>query len=558
MLRLSELKLPLDHSPEAIEAVILKRLRIPPSQLINHRLVKRSIDARRHERIQFIYSADVKVRGEAALLKRHAGNQKIRKAPDTRYYPVAQAPTDFPQVETQRPVVVGAGPCGYFAALLLAQMGFKPLLLERGQSIKKRTLETFAFWRGQRPFNPDSNAQFGEGGAGTFSDGKLYSQVSDPEHYGRKVLEELVASGANPEILTVHRPHIGTYKLATVVRGMRARIEELGGEIRFETRVDELLLRRDLDHSRTGKPLQVVGLKLADGSTISSRHVLFALGHSARDSFDMLERVGVKLEAKPFSVGLRIEHPQPLIDRARWGPMVGHPQLGHAEYKLVHHARNGRSVYSFCMCPGGVVVGATSQADCVVTNGMSQHTRNERNANSALVVNLEHQDLCSYERWPGDPLAGVALQRDLERRAFQLGGGGYCAPAQRQEDFLAGRPTTCLGEVIPSYLPGITLVDLNQMLPAPLIEALREALPAFARRLPGYEHPDAVLTGVETRTSSPVRIPRDNSFESLNTTGLIPAGEGAGYAGGILSAGIDGIRAAEALAKQLVVAQSSA
>ncbi|KGG25698.1 NAD(FAD)-utilizing dehydrogenase [Prochlorococcus sp. MIT 0703] len=555
---MSELKLPLDHSPEAIEAAILKRLRIPPAQLINHRLVKRSIDARHHERIQFIYSADVTVRGEAALLKRHAGNQKIRKAPDTRYYPVAKAPTDFPQVETQRPVVVGAGPCGYFAALLLAQMGFKPLLLERGQSIKKRTLETFAFWRGQRPFNPDSNVQFGEGGAGTFSDGKLYSQVSDPEHYGRKVFEELVASGANPEILTVHRPHIGTYKLATVVRGMRARIEELGGEIRFETRVDELLLRRDLDHSRSGKPLQVVGLKLADGSTISSRHVLFALGHSARDSFAMLERVGVKLEAKPFSVGLRIEHPQPLIDRARWGPMVGHPQLGHAEYKLVHHARNGRSVYSFCMCPGGVVVGATSQADCVVTNGMSQHTRNERNANSALVVNLENQDLCSYERWPGDPLAGVALQQELERRAFQLGGGGYCAPAQRQEDFLAGRPTTCLGEVTPSYLPGIKLVDLNQMLPAPLIEALREALPAFARRLPGYEHPDAVLTGVETRTSSPVRIPRDDSFESLNTTGLIPAGEGAGYAGGILSAGIDGIRAAEALAKQLVVVHSPA
>ncbi len=558
MLRLSELKLPLDHSPEAIEAVILKRLRIPPAQLINHRLVKRSIDARRHERIQFIYSADVTVRGEAALLKRHAGNQKIRKAPETRYYPVAKAPTDFPQVETQRPVVVGAGPCGYFAALLLAQMGFKPLLLERGQSIKKRTLETFGFWRGQRPFNPDSNVQFGEGGAGTFSDGKLYSQVSDPEHYGRKVLEELVASGANPEILTVHRPHIGTYKLATVVRGMRARIEELGGEIRFETRVDELLLRRGLDHSRIGKPLHVVGLKLADGSTISSRHVVFALGHSARDSFAMLERVGVKLEAKPFSVGLRIEHPQPLIDRARWGPMVGHPQLGHAEYKLVHHARNGRSVYSFCMCPGGVVVGATSQTDCVVTNGMSQHTRNERNANSALVVNLEHEDLRSFERWSGDPLAGVALQRDLERRAFQLGGGGYFAPAQRQEDFLAGRPTTCLGEVTPSYLPGITLVDLNQILPVPLIEALREALPAFARRLPGYEHPDAVLTGVETRTSSPVRIPRDDSFESLNTTGLIPAGEGAGYAGGILSAGIDGIRAAEALAKQLVVVHSPA
>ena len=558
VLRLSELKLPLDHPPEAVEAAILKRLRISPSQLISYRLVKRSVDARRHERIQFIYSVDVVVSGEDALLKRHARNPKIRKAPDTNYYPVAKAPSDFPKAGIERPVVVGAGPCGYFAALLLAQMGFRPLLLERGQSVKKRTAETFGFWRGKQPFNPESNVQFGEGGAGTFSDGKLYSQVSDPEHYGRKVLEELVASGANPEILALQRPHIGTFKLATVVRGMRAKIEELGGEIRFETRVVELLLRQDLDNSGSGKPLQVEGLRLANGSTISSRHVVLALGHSARDSFAMLETIGVKLEAKPFSVGLRIEHPQSLIDRARWGSMAGHPQLGHAEYKLVHHARNGRCVYSFCMCPGGVVVGATSQTDCVVTNGMSQHTRNERNANSALVVNLEQEDLRGFERWPGDPLAGVALQRDLEQRAFQLGGGGYCAPVQRQEDFLAGRPSTALGEVKPSYLPGIKLVDLNQALPAPLIEAIKEALPVFARRLSGYEHPDAVLTGVETRTSSPVRIPRDDCLESLNTRGLIPAGEGAGYAGGILSAGIDGIRAAEALAKQLVAAHASA
>ncbi len=558
VLRLSELKLPLDHPQEAVEAAILQRLRISADQLISYKLVKRSIDARRHQRIQLIYSVDVAVQAEPALLRRHSSNQRIRKAPDTRYRFATKAPKAFPSQECERPVVVGAGPCGYFAALLLAQMGFRPLLLERGQAVKERTAATFAFWRGERPLDPESNVQFGEGGAGTFSDGKLYSQVSDPEHYGQKVLEELVASGANPEILSVHRAHIGTFKLATVVRGLRSRIEQLGGEIRFESRMDQLLVEPASDQQELNKPLQVVGVKLADGSIVSSRHVLLALGHSARDSFAMLEKAGVCLERKPFAVGFRIEHPQPLIDQARWGPMAGHPLLGHAEYKLVHHASNGRCVYSFCMCPGGLVVGATSEKDCVVTNGMSQHTRNERNANSGLVVTLEPEDLHDYERWPGDPLAGVALQRELEQRAFQLGGGGYAAPIQRQQDFLARIPSTRLGEVKPSYLPDVKLVDLNQALPAPLIEALREALPAFGRRLSGYNHPDAVLTAVETRTSSPVRFPRDDGFESMNTRGLIPAGEGAGYAGGILSAGIDGIRSAEALARKLVIDYSPA
>ena len=548
MLRLSELRLPLEHGSNDLQEAVLRRLRIPPDQLLEQRLVKRSIDARRRDRIQVIYSVDVAVRSEAAVLRRHRGNPRIRTAPDTRYRMVAKAPPAFPVSPEQRPVVVGAGPCGYFAALLLAQMGFRPLLLERGQPVKQRTLQTFGFWRGRLAFDPESNAQFGEGGAGTFSDGKLYSQVSDPEHYGRKVLEELVASGASDEILTLHRPHIGTFKLATVVRGLRARIEALGGEVRFASRLDQLLL----ESGDTEKPQQLAGIRLADGRRIPCRHLVLAPGHSARDCFAMLDGVGVQLERKPFSVGLRIEHPQPLIDQARWGEMAGHPKLGAAEYKLVHHAGNGRCVYSFCMCPGGFVVGATSEAGRVVTNGMSQHSRNERNANSGLVVNLEPEDLEPYSRKPGDPLAGVALQRDLEERAFRLGGGSYAAPAQRLEDFLARRASGSLGSITASYQPGVTPSDLSTVLPEPIIEALREALPAFAKRLPGYDHPDAVLTGVETRTSSPVRIPRDGRLESLNTRGLVPAGEGAGYAGGILSAGIDGIRAAEAVARQLV------
>ena len=565
MLRLSEVRLPLDHGPEDLTTAVLRRLRIPPDRLLSHRLVKRSVDARRRERIQLIYSLDVEVRGESSVLRKHRADQRVRLAPDTQYRPVAKAPAGFGLEAADRPVVIGAGPCGYFAALLLAQMGFRPLLLERGQPVKQRTADTFGFWRGTGPFKPESNVQFGEGGAGTFSDGKLYSQVSDPEHYGRKVLEELVASGANPEILTVHRPHIGTFKLATVVRGLRSRIEALGGEVRFGTRVEALMLE-PLGHpphpsgtnaaeglsAKAGPNQRLVGLRLADGSTLACRQAVLAPGHSARDTFAMLERQGVAMTAKPFAVGFRIEHPQGLIDQARWGANAGHPQLGAAEYKLVHHAANGRCVYSFCMCPGGLVVGATSEPGRVVTNGMSQHSRNERNANSGLVVPVEDEDLQAYQRFPGDPLAGVAFQRALEAQAFVLGGSDYSAPAQRLEDFLADRPSVALGAINPSYQPGVHPGDLRQALPAPMITALQEALPVFARRLEGYDHPDAILTGVETRTSSPVRLPRTAAYESINTVGLTPAGEGAGYAGGILSAAIDGIRAAEAVAQRLL------
>ncbi len=547
MLRINALKLPLNHRPEELSAAVCARLKIQPDQLLSQRVVKQSVDARRRSNIQLTYSLDVELEAglESRLLQRFRRDSQLQPAPDTAYQPVAQAPAGIADGSLARPVVVGAGPCGYFCALLLAQMGFRPVLLERGKPVKERSADTFGFWQGKRPFNPESNAQFGEGGAGTFSDGKLYSQVRDPRHLGRKVLEELVAAGANPEILWMHRPHIGTFKLATVVRGLRAQIEALGGEIHFQSRVERLELN-PADRS-------VRGVTLADGRFIAARQVVMAVGHSARDSFAMLHSQGVAMERKPFSVGFRIEHPQPLIDAARWGACAGHPRLGAAEYKLVHHASNGRCVYSFCMCPGGLVVGATSEPGRVVTNGMSQHSRNERNANSGIVVNIEPADVEPYGATPGDPLAGVAFQRHWEAKAYALGGETFAAPGQRLGDFLAGRASSSLGSVQPSYAPGVTLTDLSSALPEFAIEALREALPQFNRTIEGYAMDDAMLTGVETRTSSPIRLPRDpERLESVNTPGLYPAGEGAGFAGGILSAAIDGIRVAEAVGLTLL------
>ena len=546
MLRLSELKLSLDHVDADLEQAICRRLKIPATSLRHLEVVKRSVDARRRDQISLVYTVDLSVDDEAALLRRCRRDHHLRPAPETTYRPVAQAPLDDPR---PRPIVVGAGPCGYFAALSLAQMGFRPLLLERGKAVRERTADTFGFWKGTRGFDPSSNAQFGEGGAGTFSDGKLYSQIRDPGHYGRKVLEELVAAGANPEILIEHRPHIGTYKLATVVRGLRARIEALGGEIRFQTRVADLLLA---DGDPEGQRLR--GVVLADGSRIEADQVVLAVGHSARDTFTMLRDRRVAMEVKPFAVGVRIEHPQPLIDQARWGQSCGHPRLGAAEYKLVHHCSNGRTVYSFCMCPGGLVVGATSEEGRVVTNGMSQHTRNERNANSGIVVGIDREDVAPFGEDPEDPLAGLAFQRHWEAQAFLRGGSTYAAPAQRVGDFLAGRPSAVgeqalCGAVEPSYAPGVTFTSLDGCLPETVLEAIREALPAFDQMIPGFAMPGAVITGVETRTSSPVRLPRDRTtLESVNTPGLFPAGEGAGYAGGILSAAIDGLKVAEAVA----------
>jgi uncharacterized FAD-dependent dehydrogenase len=530
MLRLTEIKLPLTHSEDELKFAILKLLGITEGELLAYTIFRRGFDARKPSAILYIYTIDVEVSHEATLLKKQKKTPHIVQAPDTRYHFVTRAPDNL----TERPIVIGTGPCGLFAGLLLAQMGFRPLILERGKAVRERTKDTWELWR-QGILDPESNVQFGEGGAGTFSDGKLYSQIKDPKFYGRKVLTEFVKAGAPEEILYVSKPHIGTFRLVSMVEKMRATIESLGGEIRFQSRVEDI----EIEHG------QVRGVTLSNGEQIAARHVVLAVGHSARDTFKMLQRRGIFLEAKPFSIGFRIEHPQSLIDRARFGPNAGNPQLGAADYKLVHHASNGRSVYSFCMCPGGTVVAATSETGCVVTNGMSQYSRNERNANSGIVVGITPQD------YPGDALAGVEFQRKWEARAFELGGKNYCAPGQRVGDFLAGLASTALGEVHPSYTPGVTPADLSTALPDYAIAALREALPEFEKQIKGFAMSDALLTGVETRTSSPVRVKRGENFQSVNTVGLYPAGEGAGYAGGILSAAVDGIEVAEAVALEM-------
>ena len=532
MIRINELRLPLEHPPEALLAAAAQRLGISEASIRRFTVFKRSHDARKKNALLFIYTIDLEIDNEAAVLARFADDTKVKPSPDTSYHFVATAPKTL----KQRPVVVGFGPAGIFAALVLAQMGFKPLVLERGKAVRERTKDTWKLWRNNE-LNPESNVQFGEGGAGTFSDGKLYSQVKDPRHLGRKVLTEFVKAGAPEEILYVAHPHIGTFRLVSMVERMRHEIESLGGEIRFQSRVAGLQIENG----------QVRGVKLATGEEIAASQVVLALGHSARDTFEMLHETGVFMEAKPFAVGFRIEHPQSLIDKARLGPNAGNPLLGAADYKLVHHARNGRAVYSFCMCPGGQVVAATSEANCVVTNGMSQYSRAERNANAGLVVNISPEDFGDTSN-PPSPLAGIAFQRRLEAHAFTLGGGTYEAPGQLVGDFLAGRPSTQLGAVIPSYQPGVRLTDLSTALPAFAIEAIREAIPVFDRQIKGFAMPDALLTGVETRTSSPLRITRGDDCQSVNVKGLFPAGEGAGYAGGILSAGIDGIKIAEAIA----------
>ena len=547
MLRITDLRLPLDHAEPALRQALLKRLGLRDAQLRNFTVFKRAYDARKKTAIVLIYTLDCDLDDEAAVFARLHGDPHIRPSPDTQYRVVGQAPVDFYRGERLRPVVVGFGPCGLFAALVLAQMGLRPIVLERGKEVRQRTQDTWGLWR-RSVLDPESNVQFGEGGAGTFSDGKLWSQISDPRHLTRKVLTEFVKAGAPEEILYVSKPHIGTFRLVSMIEKMRADIVALGGEVRFQQRVTDLLIEAG----------QVRGLTLASGEQLRADHVVLALGHSARDTFAMLQQRGVFLEAKPFSVGFRIEHPQSLIDRARFGPNAGHPILGAADYKLVHHASNGRGVYSFCMCPGGTVVAATSETGRVVTNGMSQYSRNERNANAGIVVGISPQDYRQDGRHEGtvNPLDGVAFQRQWESRAFELGGGDYQAPGQLVGDFVKRQRSREFGSVLPSYKPGVRLTDLAEpgrgSLPEFALDAIREALPAFERQIKGFSLPDAVLTGVETRTSSPLRITRGKDYQSLNVTGLYPAGEGAGYAGGIMSAGVDGIEVAEALGARLL------
>jgi uncharacterized FAD-dependent dehydrogenase len=533
MIRLTDLALPLDHPLEDLEVAVCARLGIAPEALERISIARRGNDARKKAAIRLVYAIDAVIKDEAAVLARFADDPHIRPTPDTAYKFPVMAPQSWTGA---RPVVIGAGPCGLMAALILAQMGLRPIIIERGKAVRERTKDTWGLWR-RSVLEPESNVQFGEGGAGTFSDGKLYSRIKDPRHLGRKVLTEFVKAGAPDDILTEAHPHIGTFRLVTMVMSIRATIEALGGEYRFGTRVEDFTLEDG----------QLKGLQLSSGEFLPAEHVILAVGHSARDTFAKLHASGVHVEAKPFAIGVRIEHPQGWIDRARYGANAGNPILGPAAYSLAHKASNGRSVYSFCMCPGGRVVAATSELGRVVTNGMSQHSRAEFNANSGLVVDIDPE-----RDFPGDPLAGVELQRRLEDMAFIAGGSNYQAPGQTVGDLLAARPSTTFGAVTPSYQPGVRPTDLAQCLPSFVIEALREALPVFGRQMPGYDHPDAVMTGVETRTSSPVRIRRGADFQSINTAGLYPAGEGAGYAGGILSAAVDGIRVAEALALNLV------
>jgi uncharacterized FAD-dependent dehydrogenase len=538
MLRLTEIKLPLDHPPEAIAKAAIARLKIPASDLVSCTVFRRAHDARKKSAILLVYSLDVEVKDEAKILKRFEKDQHVKPTPDIDYRFVARAPENL----SSRPLVIGAGPCGLFVALMLAQMGFRPIILERGKVVRERTKDTWGLWRKSK-LNTESNVQYGEGGAGTFSDGKLYSQIKDPRHLGRKVLTEFVKAEAPEDILTEAHPHIGTFRLVKMVENIRETITALGGEYRFESRVTDLDIEVGSDGAR-----QIRGVILSTGERIAADHVVLAIGHSSRDTFQMLHDRGVYVEAKPFSIGFRVEHPQSLINVARFGPNAGNEILGNAEYKLVHHASNGRDVYSFCMCPGGTVVAATSEEGRVVTNGMSQYSRNERNANAGIVVGITPE-----EDYPGGPLAGIAFQRRWEEAAFAAGGGTYAAPVQLVGDFIKGVPSTKLGAIIPSYKPAVTPTDLSSCLPDYAISAIREALTAFGRNIRGFDMNDAVLTGVETRTSSPIRIKRDDeTLQSMNTKGLFPAGEGAGYAGGILSAGVDGIKVAEAVAQSIL------
>jgi len=542
MLRIHELRLPLEHPPEAIRLAVLARLGIAAADLVRFEVFRRGVDARKWDAMLFIYTVDAEARDEAKVLTRLKNDRRIGPTPDTGYTFVARATGAQPS----RPIVIGLGPAGLLAGLILAQSGFRPIILERGKAVRERTKDTFKMWQ-HGILDGESNTQFGEGGAGTFSDGKLYSQVKDPKHYGRKVLSEFVKAGAPSEILYESKPHIGTFRLVGVVEKLRMQIIELGGEIRFSSRVDDIEIDRDGVDASSNRIGRVRGVVLASGERVATDHLVLAVGHSARDTFEMLRARGVWIEPKPFSIGFRIEHPQSMIDQCRYGKNAGNQLLGAADYKIVHHASNGRSVYSFCMCPGGTVVAATSEAGCVVTNGMSQYSRNERNANAGIVVGISPEN-----DYPGDALAGIAFQRFWEARAFELGGGNYQAPAQLVGDFLVGRASSALGSVIPSYTPGVHLCDLSTALPDYAIDAIREALPAFAREIKGFDLPDAVLTAVETRTSSPIRIKRnDDDLQSVNLAGLYPTGEGAGYAGGILSAAIDGIKVAEAVAQSM-------
>ena len=526
-LRITQIKLSIDHTPQDLYQAAADHLGIAPAAITAMHVRRQSIDARKRSDLYFVYTLDLELAPETSI----NDTSCYREAPDLGYTPPSPAPKDL----GSRPVIVGAGPCGLFSALILAQNGYRPLLLDRGRQAVERSKNVDLFWK-SGVLDPESNVQFGEGGAGTFSDGKLNTGIKDRENRCRKVLEEFVKAGAPEDILYDSHPHIGTDLLVSIVQKIRQTIIALGGEVRFQAKVTGI-------RSEKGS---LRGLIINGEEEIATNHAVFAIGHSARDTFRLLKENGVAMEQKPFSIGCRIEHPQKLVDQALYGVHAGHPKLGAAPYNLVHHCKEGRSAYTFCMCPGGEVIAAASGPGEVVTNGMSLRDRGSTNANSALLVGIKPSDLQG-----DDPLAGVEFQRRWERKAYELGGSDYRAPAQLVGDFLQGVESKVLGSVEPTYTPGVRLCNLTPCLPDYVTSTMREAILALDRKLKGFALPDAVLTGVETRSSSPVRILRDNNLESLSVKGLYPAGEGAGYAGGITSSAVDGIRAAEMVAEKI-------
>lgn len=526
MIRITGLPVELDFKRENLIRAAAKKLRLPEKALHDVRLCKKSVDARKKDRVHFVCAVEAAIDGDENRLVSRLKDQKIQLAPQRRY--------QLPEASRlpQRPLVVGFGPAGMFAGLVLAQCGQRPIILERGECVEKREKTVTKFWM-ERTLKKSSNVQFGEGGAGTFSDGKLTTGTNDIRI--RKVLEELAEAGAPEEILYEAKPHIGTDRLPGTVKAIRERILSLGGEVRFETAVTGL---RSREGALCGLELDRAGAR----EVLECSQVILAIGHSARDTFETLFAAGIPMQAKAFSVGARIEHPQELIDRAQYGGFAGAPRLGAADYKLSCHLENGRGVYTFCMCPGGYVTGAASEPGGVVTNGMSPYARDGANSNAALLVGVAPEDYGAE-----GPLAGVQFQRRLERLAFRAAGEGYGAPAQRVEDFLTGKSTACFGAVKPTYQPEAVPGSLNACLPEFVTESMREGIRRMGKQLSGFDWGDAVLTAPETRSSSPVRILRGEDCQSLGMRGLYPCGEGAGYAGGIVSAAVDGIRCAEAV-----------
>ena len=526
MIRFRDLTLPFDHNEEALTNSILKRLDIAQDQLVKFTIVNKAIDARRKTNIIAVYTIDAEIKNETDLLARFSDDIRVSAAPSMDY----QMPS-IGEATGASPVVVGSGPCGLFTALVLAQAGLKPILIERGKDVKSRITDIQSFWQDGK-LNPESNAQFGEGGAGTFSDGKLTTQIKDKQNRLRKVLNEFVIAGAPEEILYLTKPHLGTDNLVRIVKNIRKMIISLGGQVRFETKLTDIKI---ID----GK---VAGAIVNDSETIETDTIVLGLGHSARDTFEMLHRQGVPIEAKAFSIGVRIEHPQSMINKSQYGKHASHELLGAADYRLVHHCENGRSAYTFCMCPGGEVIACSSEPGCLTTNGMSRYSRDMPNANSALLVGVTPKDYRSTS-----PLGGIEFQRKWEKKAFEAGGNDYFAPAQLVGDFLKGRESRSLGKVFPSYMPGVTLCNLEECLPDFVVKTLRLAIVEMDKKLKGFADNDAVMTAIESRSSSPVRILRNESFQSPAFEGLYPAGEGAGYAGGIISSAVDGIKISEAI-----------